>query len=99
MDRPKVPKQKFHPGTDLLPVLLCSYFGMAVASLYHLWLLQLVVALSHQLRYRFLQLSVRVWQGLYSMLPPVHRSEDSSNRHVFFPEGMISCLPRRKLGM
>jgi len=48
-------------------------------------------------RCRFLQLSLWVWQGLRSMLPPVPRSEDRASRHVFFPEGMISCLPRRKL--
>jgi len=36
-------------------------------------------------------------QGLRSMLSPVHQSEDRAGRHVFIPEGRISCLPRRKL--
>jgi len=36
---------------------------------------------------------------LRSMFSPVHRSEDRAGRHVFFPEGRTSCLPRRKLRM
>jgi len=50
-------------------------------------------------RCRFLYLSLWRLQGLCFTLSPVHRSEDHAGRHVFFPEGMISCLPRRKLRM
>ena len=38
-------------------------------------------------------------QGLHFMFSPVHRSKDRASRHVFFPQGIISCLPRRKLRM
>jgi len=57
------------------------------------------VDLSPHLRCIFLQQSFWVCQGLRSLLPPVHRSEDRAGRYVLFPEGMISYLPRRKIGM
>jgi len=84
----------------------CSWMSCAHGStvkvnavcLLHPWLIPLpLVHLSHGAWPRFLLLSLRFWQGLYPVFPPLHRSEDRAGLPVSFPEGMVSCKPGRGL--
>jgi len=37
--------------------------------------------------------------GQLSLLYPLLKSEDRAGLHVSFPEGMVSCMPGRGLGL
>jgi len=68
-----------------------SAVGVYAACLLRPWLMWLsFLPLSQRAWYEFLLLSLWLWQGLCTVLLPLHRYEDRTSLPVSFPKGMVS---------